>query len=48
MRVFWNEYFKSLRVPPGCPRASGWVKVAPRGPSRIRVVDGQVGQVRLG
>jgi len=41
MRVFQDKYFESLWVPPaglGYPRALG----------RVRVVDGQVGQVRLG
>jgi len=40
IRVFRNEYFESLWVPPA---RLGY----PRAPGRVRVVDGQVGQVRL-
>ncbi len=41
MQVFRNDYFESLRVP---PTGLGY----PRAPSRVTVVGGQVGQVRLG
>jgi len=41
MRVFQEEYFESL-----------WVPLAglgyPQAPGRVRVVDGHVGQIRLG
>jgi len=42
MQVLQDEYFQKATG------ASGRVRVTHRAPGRIRVVDGQVGQVRFG